>query len=165
MIKGNLVDTGETGEVVTTPLGITGMPLVRFKTGDVSFIINEKCECGRTTNRLGSIVGRKNQMLKYKGTVLFPASILSIVEGDSRFHGGYIEAYKNPDGTDRVLLCTALSESGNSLSLEKTDWIKEKIRARVRVTPEIKLISREECDNKVYQFDKKRKREIFFDKR
>ena len=163
--KGNQVDIGETGEVVTTPLGITGMPLIRFKTGDVSFIIHEKCECGRTTNRLGPIIGRKNQMLKYKGTVVFPASILSIIEGDSRFHGGYIEAYKNPDGTDRVLLCAALSEPCDSLNLEKTDWIKEKIRARVRVTPEIKLISKEECDNKVYQLDKKRKRKTFFDKR
>lgn len=167
--KGNLVDDGETGEVVTTPLGITGMPLVRFKTGDVSFIISEKCECGRTTKRLGPIIGRKNQMLKYKGTVLFPASILSVIEGDPRFHGGYIEAYKNLDGTDRVVLCAALSESCNDLnsrlSLEKTDWIKEKISARVRVAPEIKLISKEKCDNKVYQLDKKRKRQTFFDKR
>ncbi len=157
---GQPVKEGERGEVVTTPLGVEGMPLLRFKTGDISYLINETCSCGRTTKRLAPIIGRKNQMLKYKGTSVFPNSILYSLEGDSRFHNGYIEARKNTDGTDRVILYAALCS-------EQTDetWIKDVLRAKVRVVPEIKLISPEQADKKVYQFDKKRKRMTFFDLR
>jgi phenylacetate-CoA ligase len=66
---------GSVGEVVVTPLGIEGMPLIRFKTGDLSFIIDEPCSCGRKSRRLGPIIGRKNQMLKVKGTTVYPPAI------------------------------------------------------------------------------------------
>ncbi len=157
---GHVVKDGDVGEVVTTPLGITGMPLIRFKTGDVSFIIKEKCDCGRSTKRLGPIIGRKNQMLKYKGTTIFPDAIISVLEGDSRFHSGYVEVKKNSDGTDRVILYAS-----TACSDVETGWIKEKIRSKIRVSPEIKIISKKDADNKIYRFNKKRKRQIFFDLR
>jgi phenylacetate-CoA ligase len=162
--NGKNVDDGDIGEVVTTPLGVTGMPLIRFKTGDVSFLIKEKCDCGRMTKRLGPIIGRKNQMLKYKGTTIFPESIISILEGDLRYHSGYVEVVKNADGTDRVILYASLSGNKGD-SKEETGWIREKLRAKIRVAPEVKIISQNDADNKIYQFDKKRKRQTFFDKR
>jgi phenylacetate-CoA ligase len=162
--NGKHVEDGLTGEVVTTPLGVTGMPLIRFKTGDVSFIIKEKCLCGRMTKRLGPILGRKNQMLKYKGTTIFPESIISILEGDEKFHGGYVEALKNNDGTDRVILYASLADNNSDPDME-TAWIREKLRSKIRVAPEINIISKEEADNRIYQLDKKRKRQTFFDKR
>ncbi len=151
---------GTPGEVVTTPLGVTGMPLVRFRTNDISYIISEPCGCGRTTRRLAPVMGRKNQMLKYKGTTVFPNSIINALEGDPRFHTGYVEACRHPDGTDRLILYASLSDPSAG-----SGWIRETLRARVRVVPEINLISRQEADNRVYQFRKKRKRIIFFDKR
>ncbi|MBI1811653.1 MAG: AMP-binding protein [Nitrospirae bacterium] len=57
--KGRVLQAGETGEVVVTPFSIDGMPLLRFKTGDVSFIIDEPCGCGRFSHRLGPKLGRK----------------------------------------------------------------------------------------------------------
>ncbi len=158
--NGNIVKDGDAGEVVTTPLGITGMPLIRFKTGDISFIINGKCDCGRSTKRLGPIIGRKNQMLKYKGTTIFPNAVISALEGDPRFHSGYVEVKKNNDGTDRVILYASLTD----LDME-TLWIKEKLRSKIRVSPEVKIISQKDADNKIYKFNKKRKRQIFFDLR
>ncbi len=158
--KGNTVEDGKTGEVVTTPLGVTGMPLLRFKTGDISFIIKEKCGCKRSTKRLGPIIGRKNQMLKYKGTTIFPESIICVLEGDERFHSGYVEAFQNSDGTDRVVLNASLANMG-----DEAGWIKEKLRAKIRVAPEIKIISQLDADGKIYQLDKKRKRQTFFDLR
>lgn len=154
------VKDGDFGEVVTTPLGITGMPLIRFKTGDISFIISEKCACGRTTKRLGPIIGRKKQMLKYKGTTVFPNAMLSVLEGDKRFHCGYIEAFKNDDGTDKIILYVSLADP-----VASHQWITDTLRAKIRVVPEIIMISKEEADKKVYMFDKKRKRTIFFDMR
>jgi phenylacetate-CoA ligase len=157
---GNQVVDGEHGEVVVTPLGVTGMPLIRFKTGDISYLINEQCACGRTTRRIAPIIGRTNQMLKYKGTTVFPNAILGCLEGDSRFHTGYIEVKKNSDGTDRILLYASLCNEGNDKI-----WIEDTLRAKVRVVPEIKIIDCETADKKVYQFDKKRKRMTFFDLR
>jgi len=166
--EGNRAQDGEKGEVVVTPLGVTGMPLIRFKTGDISYLIDEKCSCGRTTKRIAPIIGRKNQMLKYKGTSIFPNAILDCLEGDQRFHSGYIEVKKNKDGTDRILLCAALcDENPNKIqeNSQNIDWISDVLRAKVRVVPEIRIIGREQADKKVYQFDKKRKRITFFDLR
>lgn len=161
---GARVKDGEKGEIVVTPLGVTGMPLIRFKTGDISYLINEKCSCGRTTKRIAPIIGRKNQMLKYKGTTVFPNAILACLEGNKRFHNGYIEVKKNKDGTDRIMLYAALCSANPDKNQDK-NWICETLRAKIRVVPEIKIIGREKADKKVYQFDKKRKRMTFFDLR
>jgi len=162
--NGAQVKDGEKGEVVVTPLGVTGMPLIRFKTGDISYLIDEKCSCGRTTKRIAPIIGRKNQMLKYKGTTVFPNAILACLEGDQRFHNGYIEVKKNKDGTDRILLYAALCGEDPDENQNKI-WLQETLRAKVRVVPEIRIITKEKADKKVYQFDKKRKRMTFFDLR
>jgi len=157
---GQPVNPGEKGEVVVTPLGVTGIPLIRFKTGDISYMIQGECACKRTTQRLAPVIGRKNQMLKYKGTTVYPNTILEALEGDTRFYNGYVEARKHPDGTDRIILYAALSEKKGS-----DNWIRQTLQAKIRVIPEISLITREDADKRVYQFDKKRKRMIFFDLR
>lgn len=156
--NGNPLSDGEKGEVVVTPLGVTGMPLIRFKTGDISYLIAENCFCGRTTKRLAPILGRKKQMLKYKGTTVFPNAILSVLEGDPRFYNGYIEVMENDDKTDRIILYAALFP-GN----DKGDWIRERLQAAIRVVPEIRIIDQASADKKVY--NKKLKRTIFFDLR
>ena len=150
--KGNTAPPGHTGEVVVTPLGVKGMPLIRFKTGDISFIIDSPCKCGRLTKRLGPVLGRKNQMLKYKGTTIFPNSMLASLSGKEYYYGGYIEARKNSDGTDRVILYIALKNK--SLNIET---IKNDLRAQARVVPEIIIISMQELDKKVYGHDKRKK--------
>ncbi len=158
--QGQPLPPGEKGEVVVTPLGITGMPLIRFRTGDVSYLMDEPCSCGRTTPRLAPILGRKHQMLKYKGTTVFPNAILAALEGNHYFYGGYVEAHKTADGLDRVTLFA---------NWDQKNWpqnqLEDELRAKVRVVPEIEFVSAEQVDEKVYQFDKKRKRVTFFDLR
>lgn len=151
---------GEQGEVVVTPLGVTGMPLLRFKTGDISFVIDEPCACGRSTLRIAPVLGRKKQMLKYKGTTIFPNSILSALEGASFFEEGYVEVKCNPDGTDRVILNLCLKDNSAGILL-----IEEHLRAKIRVVPEINIKSRDEISKIMYQPEKKRKRITFIDSR
>ncbi len=157
--NGNPLPDGEIGEVVVTPLGIEGTPLIRFKTGDISFIIKDKCGCGRHTKRIGPVLGRKSHQLKYKGTTLFPNFIVSIVESFPEFLGCYVEAYKGSFGEDlvRVNICPA----GQRYDLDK---IKQEFKARLRVVPEIIIVSQEEFFSKI-QPSGKRKRQIFFDLR
>lgn len=59
--KGAALPPAEIGEVVITPLAIEGTPLLRFRTGDISFLVDGPCGCGRNSMRLGPILGRKNR--------------------------------------------------------------------------------------------------------
>lgn len=157
--QGNKVEDGEIGEVVVTPLGVQGMPLIRFKTGDMSFIINEQCPCGRSTKRIGPVLGRKAQLLKYKGTNVFPNAIASIVEANPDFVGCYVEAYRAEFGEDQVV--AAIAATSEKYDLDK---LKEEFRAGLRVVPEIRMIDKDEFFKKT-QPEGKRKRQIFFDLR
>jgi phenylacetate-CoA ligase len=153
------VSEGGLGEVVVTPIGVEGMPLVRFRTGDISYIINENCRCGRKTRRIAPVLGRKSQMLKYRGTVVFPNSIVSIVEANADFNGCYVEVYRAQFGEDRVV--AVISAKGSKFDLEK---LKEEFRAGLRVVPEIRIVDNGELV-KITQPSGSRKRKIFFDMR
>ena len=153
------VAPGETGEVVVTPLGVTGTPLIRFQTGDISFLIEEACPCGRKSPRLGPVLGRKNHMLKLKGTTVFPSSILSVLEGIKGVTHAYIEARENTDGTDRVISYVSIGAPSPS-----PEMMAETLRAKIRVVPEIKLIPEEEMIKKIFP-PEKRKKLTFFDLR
>jgi phenylacetate-CoA ligase len=72
---GRPVPDGEIGEIVGTTFGVEAMPLIRYRTGDCAALFQTACPCGRATPRLGPIVGRKNQKLKFKGTSLFPSML------------------------------------------------------------------------------------------
>ena len=70
---------GEVGEVVITTLAKEAMPVIRYRTRDISYLITEPCKCGRTSYRLAPIQGRTDDMLKIKGVNLFPSEIESVV--------------------------------------------------------------------------------------
>ena len=75
----NVLPPGQTGEVVVTPLGVEGMPLLRFRTGDVGYLATAPCACGRQTPRLSPILGRRAQMLKIRGTTFYPATAFEVL--------------------------------------------------------------------------------------
>jgi phenylacetate-CoA ligase len=75
---------GEKGELVFTTLSKTGMPLIRYRTRDITFLINETCKCGRTSVRMGKVFGRSDDMMTIRGVNVFPSQIesaLFTVEG------------------------------------------------------------------------------------
>lgn len=72
---------GEWGEVVITPINREGISLLRYRTRDISRIIDEKCECGRTTRRLAKLRGRTDDMLIIRGVNVFPSQIESVLVG------------------------------------------------------------------------------------
>ncbi len=156
---GNPVPPGETGEVTVTPLGVKGMPLLRFRTGDIAYIIDKPCACGRTSRRISPVLGRKNQMLKYKGTLMFPNAVISAVESLNGFLGGYVTAKSDSHGNDLVTLCAAIDCS--RLSIES---MRQRLQAKIRVVPQIELMDEEAVLEKIY-LPGKRKRAIFHDYR
>jgi phenylacetate-CoA ligase len=115
------------------------MPLLRFKTGDICHGHYEPCKCGRTTMRVGPVIGRKNQMIKYKGTTLYPPALYDILENIDGVKNYVVELYTNTIGTDEILIRIGTNHS--SESFEKT--IKDHFRAKLRVAPSITFESAE----------------------
>lgn len=92
------------GEVTITTLGVEGMPLLRYRTGDICTYYDTKCSCGRTTRRLSPVLGRKQQMIKYKGTTLYPPAIFDILNNISLVDEYVVEVFTNELGTDELKL-------------------------------------------------------------
>lgn len=138
--QNNPVKTGEPGEVTITTLGVEGMPLLRFKTGDICHHYPDACKCGRTTMRLGPVIGRKNQMIKYKGTTLFPPALYDILDSIEYVSNYVVEVYTNQIGTDEILIHV----SGNGIGEEKEKAIKDHFRAKLRVAPLLSFTSENE---------------------
>jgi phenylacetate-CoA ligase len=128
---------GEAGELTITTLGVEGMPLLRFKTGDICHSYYEPCKCGRNTMRVGPVIGRKNQMIKYKGTTLFPPALYDILENIEGVRNYIVELYTNTIGTDEILI--RIGSENTSESFEKI--IKDHFRARLRVAPAVSFES------------------------
>jgi len=135
-----LVAEDEPGEVTITTLGVEAMPLLRFKTGDICYHHSEPCSCGRNTLRLGPVIGRKKQMLKFKGTTLFPPAIYDVLNEIEGIENYIIEVSTNQLGTDEILI-KAGSDHRESLSEKR---IKDHFRARLRVAPEIVFYDKSE---------------------
>lgn len=156
---GRTVPAGETGEVVMTPLAIEGMPLVRFRTGDVSFLIDEPCACGRFSPRLGPILGRKKQMIKYRGTTLYPGAIYSVLDGMPEVSDYYLTVTDDFDLSDVVKVSVA--DRSGRLSPEQ---VGERLQAQLRVRPEVEIVSEQTVREQIAP-DSSRKINRFIDRR
>ncbi|CAN5381378.1 phenylacetate--CoA ligase [soil metagenome] len=135
----NQVAPGQPGEVTITTLGVEGMPLLRYKTGDICLYFDEPCACGRKTMRLSAIVGRKKQMIKYKGTTLYPPALFDLLNEMEDVKDFIAEVYLNEIGLDEVLLHIVPTGYG-----EETDRkIRAYLQARLRVSPHIHYVTAE----------------------
>ena len=157
--NGNRLPDGEIGEIVLTPLQVQGLPLLRFRTGDMGFILPGACPCGRNTPRLGPIVGRKAQMLKVRGTTLYPASIYNAVDAIQGIDEYYLEITGNAL-SDEITIAVAVNPSHPELTAEE---ISKRVAIRTRVRPAIRLVSLEDARRHVY--GRSRKPVRFFDLR
>jgi len=120
------------------------MPLLRFMTGDVSLLIDEPCECGRYSPRLGPIIGRKKQMIKYRGTTLYPQSIYSILDDIPEVNDYYISVSGDYNLSDMLKVHVSLS-NGSIL----TERIMDRLQARLRVRPEVIISPDEEIKKQI----------------
>ena len=127
------VKEGEVGELVVTTLGVEAMPLLCFKTGDIARFHYEKCSCGRTTMRISPIIGRKKQMIKFKGTTLYPASIFDVLDNTDYVVNYYVEVSSNEISMDHVTTYIGVKEPKDEMIKD----MKDRFRARLRVAPDV----------------------------
>lgn len=134
---GKPVPDGQAGEVVVTTLGVEGMPLLRFKTGDIAAKRTEQCRCGRHSFRLTPLVGRKNNMIKLKGTTLYPPAINDVLDNTDYVDNYIVMVRQSAAGTDEVVVRVGLKRLDLAFDIEKD--LKDRFRSRIRVAPLISV--------------------------
>ncbi len=130
------VADGQPGEVVVTTLGVEGMPLLRFRTGDIACKHVEQCRCGRWSYRLSPLLGRKNNMIKLKGTTLYPPAINDVLDNTDYIENYVVIVRNSAAGTDDVLVKVGLKHQPD---FDVVKELKDSFRSRIRVAPEIEV--------------------------
>ncbi len=153
---GRPVADGEVGEIVATTLGVEAMPLIRYATGDCAALFRAPCACGRTTPRLGPIIGRKNQQLKFKGASVFPTTLQAVLE---EVEG--VESF--------VIIARAESELSDNIEVlvhgdAPVARLREALQARAKIAPLIRHVPRAEIEA-LQLATPARKRRVFVDLR
>lgn len=133
----NPVQEGKSGELTITTLGVEALPLLRFKTGDLVKAHYEPCKCGRNTMRLGPVVGRKQQMIKYKGTTLYPPAMSDILNDFDGIQCYQIVIQSNEIGLDEIIIKISTEREDDSFESE----VRDHFRAKLRVSPKIEIIN------------------------
>ena len=150
------VDDGEVGEIVATTFGVEAMPLIRYRTGDCAALFRAPCNCGRKTPRLGPILGRKNQKLKFKGASVFPSTLAAVLEQTDGVESFVIVARRESELSDAI---EVLVHGAASLPT-----LREALQARARIAPKIRLVSQAKIES-LQLPPQARKRRTFVDLR
>ena len=140
---GEVLKDGETGELVITSLNREAMPLIRFRTKDITKLTREKCLCGRTFVRMDKIKGRTDDMIILKGVNVFPSQIESVLFRYECLEPVYLIELYTDNFLDRINIIIEPKEEifngGDSKINEITNEISHKIYEligiRAKITP------------------------------
>ena len=155
------VPDGQTGEVVVTTLGVEGMPLLRFRTGDISSKVTTQCQCGRNSYRLTPLVGRKNNMIKLKGTTIYPPAINDVLD-NTPYVVNYVVIVQNSfAGTDEVVVKVGVADTP---PVDIIKDLKDRFRSKIRVAPIVEVLAPDDI-NKLSNPANNRKPVKFIDNR
>ncbi len=156
------VAPGELGEVVATPIGVEALPLLRYRTGDVAALFTEPCSCGLRTPRLGPIVGRKHQLLKLKGTNVYPAAVQRVLDLEPALHGYVLVARSDGALCDRLEIRLALRDEAVADTL--LPRLRARLQGALKVTPALTVATIPEIEA-LQQGGVGRKKRVFIDER
>ena len=123
-----VLDEGETGEVLITTLTKEGIPLLRYRTRDISRITYEPCKCGRTFARMDKIKGRSDDMLKIRGVNVFPSQIESVLVGMQGVSPHYQLIVRREGFADTLEIRVELSDISLLESYGKIEELQNRIR-------------------------------------
>lgn len=136
---------GEIGELVLTTLDRNMMPLIRYRTRDLTRIIPGECPCGRTHRRIDRIKGRSDDMFIIKGVNIFPMQIEKILVQFSELGSNYLITLETLHNQDEMIVEVELNElsTDNYIELENTrKEIVRRLKDEILVTPKVKLVKK-----------------------
>ena len=123
---------GEKGELVITTLGKEGMPLIRYRTRDICYLMRDKCECGRTTVRMSRVFGRTDDMLIIRGVNVFPSQIESVIMAMNEIEPFYEIIVTTEDYLDRIEVRVEFSDASLLDDYNKLEQLRAKIRHNIK---------------------------------
>lgn len=152
------VNSGESGEVVVTTLGVEGMPLLRYRTGDLCTVHYKACACGRSTARLGPVIGRKQQMIKFKGTTIFPPAIFDVLDTVKSIGLYQIEVAQNEFSNDKITII--LPDHLKDEYFERT--LLSLFRSKLRVTPFLRYEHKSILQKRIFVEEKRKPQKLVY---
>ena len=137
-VTGENLPDGQLGEIVITTLVKEGAPLIRYRTHDLSMIVPGECACGCKFPRIGTIMGRTDDMIKIKGVNVFPSQIEEILGTFPEISSEYQIRISHLDGKDTMRIYV---ETNGSVDFnELAGRIKDKVKSKIGFTPIVKVV-------------------------
>ncbi len=130
---GSVINRSDKGELVLTTLTKEGIPLLRYRTRDITYLIDSPCECGRTLTRMAKIQGRSDDMLIIKGINVFPSQIESVIMGIKELGSHYQLVVSKKGYTDALEVQVELIDGSLLNNYRELEKLKEKIKSKIRV--------------------------------
>jgi len=142
---GEVLSNGEEGELVFTPLQKSGIPLLRYRTRDISALNQEKCACGRTHSRMLRVLGRSDDMLIIRGVNVFPSQIEYVVMGFPELATQYQIVVDRPDALDVFTVKVELTEKSAQDKTIDLNLFRNKVQSKIcsvtGLTPVINVVN------------------------
>ncbi len=139
---GEVLPPGSMGEIVFTTINKTGMPVLRYRTRDLSKITIDKCQCGRTMARMGKIVGRSDDMMIIRGVNVFPSQVESVLINLNKTAPFFHMVVDRQGTLDTVEIQVEINETTDDIKgLEKVrDEIAAEIKSVIGINAKITLV-------------------------
>ncbi|MGD9772156.1 MAG: phenylacetate--CoA ligase family protein, partial [Parabacteroides sp.] len=138
------VEPGKPGELVFTTLTKEGMPMLRYRTRDLTSLNYEVCECGRTAVRMSRILGRSDDMLIIRGVNVFPSQVESVILELEEFEPHYLLVVDRVNNTDSLQVQVEVRQEFYSDEMNKMLALKKKITHRLQsvlgLTPDVRIV-------------------------
>jgi len=155
---GEVLPEGEKGELVVTCLKKEGLPLIRYRTKDITRLNYEPCKCGRTFCRMENPSGRSDDMLKVRGVNVFPGQIEEVIFGFSELGPHYELIVEREGYSDKLTVRVELLKNTDSFS--ELEQLKNSIAARIKIILGLAVKVELESPNTIQRFEGKAKRII-----
>ena len=144
---GETLEDGQKGELVLTNLTREGMPVIRFRTKDITALRRDECPCGRTTVRMDRITGRSDDMLKIKGVMVYPSQIEAAILQIEGLTANYQIHVSRPKTLDEIEVKVETSPEVFSDELKKIEEferrIARKIQSAIGISVDVTLVEPE----------------------
>jgi phenylacetate-CoA ligase len=128
------VEHGEMGELVFSTVTKEGMPILRYRTRDLTRLIYDKCKCGRTLVRMEKCLGRTDDMLIIRGVNVFPSQIETVLLEMSETEPHYLLIIDREETLDVVNLMVEVQEQFFSDEIKQLETLRKKITDRIQST-------------------------------
>ena len=153
---GEVLPAGEKGELVITCIKKEGLPLIRYRTKDVTRLFYEPCACGRTTCRMENLSGRSDDMLKIRGVNVFPGQIEEVVLSVPELGPHYEIIVEREGYSDKLTVRVELNKETDSFA--ELQRIEHTTRNKLKVVLGLDAKIRLESPNTLQRFEGKAKR-------